>query len=120
MPVSSFGAIYRWPRLPSPRDKQRVAAKYRQLAFVIALIPLLKKEPNQTVFGRVVEGMEVVCSFRRIDPSEKKEKTVQLPPDRIISAKVIRKRSHPSRFSTFSKVGRLAPFKLLLGGRGVF
>ena len=82
-------------KMPSPRDNNVLLPNTASSQFVIALIPLLKREPNQTVFGRVVEGMETVCSFRRIDPSEKKEKTVQLPPDRIISAKVIRKRKHP-------------------------
>jgi len=62
--------------------------------FVIALMPIVPKEQQQTVFGRVVEGMDVVCSFRRVDPSKKKEQQVILPPDRIISAKVLRKRDH--------------------------
>ncbi len=79
---------------PSPRDNTVLIPDTASSQFVIALVPLLKSEQNQTVFGRVIEGMEAVCSFRRIDPSEKKEKTVQLPPDRIITAKVIRKRDH--------------------------
>jgi peptidylprolyl isomerase len=62
--------------------------------FVIALMPIVPKEQQQTVFGRVVEGMDVVCSFRRVDPTKKKEQQVVLPPDRIISAKVLRKRDH--------------------------
>jgi peptidylprolyl isomerase len=62
--------------------------------FVIALMPIVPKELNQTVFGRVIEGMDVVCSFRRVDPSKKKDQQVILPPDRIISAKVLRKRDH--------------------------
>lgn len=62
--------------------------------FVIALMPIVPKELQQTVFGRVVEGMDVVCSFRRVDPTKKKEQQVILPPDRIISAKVLRKRDH--------------------------
>lgn len=62
--------------------------------FIIALMPMLPKELSQTVFGRVIEGMDVIGSFQRIDPQEKKEDQIQLPPDRIISARVIRKRDH--------------------------
>lgn len=62
--------------------------------FIIALMPILPKELSQTVFGRVIEGMDVIGSFQRVDPQEKKEDQVQLPPDRIISARVIRKRDH--------------------------
>jgi len=62
--------------------------------FVIALMPILPKKQHQTVFGRVVEGMDVVGSFRRVDPTKKKEQQVILPPDRIITAKVLRKRDH--------------------------
>jgi len=62
--------------------------------FMITLMPIAPKVMQQTVFGRVIEGMDVVCSFRRVDPAEKKEQQVILPPDRIISAKVLRKRDH--------------------------
>lgn len=62
--------------------------------FVIALMPMAPQDPSQTVFGRVIEGMDVVCSFRRLDPSEKKDAVVVLPPDRIVRASVIRKRDH--------------------------
>lgn len=62
--------------------------------FVIALMPIIPREQQQTVFGRVVQGMDVVCSFRRVDPSKKKEQQVILPPDRIIAATVLRKRDH--------------------------
>ncbi len=82
-------------KMPSPRDNTVLIPNTASSQFVIALIPLMKKEQNQTVFGRIIVGMEAVCAFRRIDPSEKKEKTVQLPPDRIITAKVLRKRDHP-------------------------
>jgi len=62
--------------------------------FVIALMPMAPRTMSQTVFGRVIEGMDVVGSFRRIDPSEKSEQTVILPPERILSGSVIRKRDH--------------------------
>lgn len=62
--------------------------------FVIALMPMAPRQMSQTVFGRVIEGMDVIGSFRRIDPSKKSEQTVILPPERIISGSVIRKRDH--------------------------
>jgi cyclophilin family peptidyl-prolyl cis-trans isomerase len=62
--------------------------------FIIALMPMTPSEQTQTVFGRVIEGMDVVCSLQRVDPQQKKEGEVQLPPDRIESARVIRKRDH--------------------------
>ncbi len=62
--------------------------------FVIALMPILPKDQTQTVFGRVIEGMDVIGAFRRVNPQEKKEDQVQLPPDRIVTARVVRKRAH--------------------------
>ena len=47
---------------------------------------------KHTVFGQVVQGMDVVDRFTRIDP-EKPNPYVQ--PDRIIEARVLRKRNHP-------------------------
>jgi peptidylprolyl isomerase len=62
--------------------------------FLIAMMPMVPKDDAQTVFGRVIEGMDIVSSFRRVDPSKKKEGQIALPPDRIESATVIRKRDH--------------------------
>lgn len=81
-------------KVPNPSDKSAHVPNSASSQFAIALMPLLRENETQTVFGRVIEGMDVVCTFRRIDPSEKKEKVVQLPPDRIITAKVLRKRDH--------------------------
>jgi len=47
--------------------------------------------PGHTVFGRVIDGMDVLSKIRRRDPS----KPNQPPPDTIIEAKVLRKREHP-------------------------
>jgi cyclophilin family peptidyl-prolyl cis-trans isomerase len=59
--------------------------------FAILLLPL-NAAKEQTVFGRVVEGMDVISSLRRVDPSkEKKKGAVQVPPDRILTAEVIRR-----------------------------
>jgi len=79
---------------PAGPDSVEFIADSASSQFVIALMPIIPKDLQQTVFGRVVEGMDVVCSFRRVDPAKKKEQQVILPPDRIISAKVLRKRDH--------------------------
>jgi peptidylprolyl isomerase len=58
--------------------------------FAILYLPLPAITEHQTVFGRVIEGLDVVGSFRRVDPQKKKDKgEIVLPPDRIVSAEVI-------------------------------
>ena len=87
------GSIFMAKRQTAP-DSGKMVPNSASSQFAIALMPIVPKELEQTVFGRVVEGMDVVCSFRRVDPTKKKEQQVLLPPDRIISAKVLRKRDH--------------------------
>ena len=48
---------------------------------------------RHTVFGRVIEGMEVVDSINRIDPQNPPPASAP-GPDKIIKAEVIRKRGH--------------------------
>ncbi|HBJ38722.1 MAG TPA: hypothetical protein DDZ51_29020 [Planctomycetaceae bacterium] len=79
---------------PAAPDSGEMVPNSASSQFVIAIMPIVPKELQQTVFGRVIEGMDVVCSFRRVDPTKKKEQQVVLPPDRILSAKVLRKRDH--------------------------
>ncbi len=81
-------------KMPDPRDKLKLIPDSASAQFTIALMPILREDETQTVFGRVIDGMDVVCNFRRMDPTEKKEKSVQMPPDRIMKATVIRKRNH--------------------------
>jgi peptidylprolyl isomerase len=60
--------------------------------FCILFLPIPRITEQQTVFGRVIEGMDVACSFRRVDPNEEKQEGMpSLPPDRILSADVIRR-----------------------------
>ncbi len=60
--------------------------------FAILYLPVVSISKEQTIFGRVIEGMDVVSRLRRVDPNKKKGKgEVVLPPDRIIEAKVIRR-----------------------------
>ncbi len=61
--------------------------------FAILYLPVASISEQQTVFGCVIEGMDVVSRFRRVDPTKEKEKgEVVLPADSIIEATVIR---HP-------------------------
>ena len=60
--------------------------------FAILYLPNSVVNSEQTVFGRVIEGMDVVGDFRRVDPNKKKEKNaISFPADRIIEATVVRR-----------------------------
>ena len=60
--------------------------------FAILFLPLVGLNEDQTVFGRVIQGMDSICELRRIDPNKKKDKKViVLPPDRVLSIEVIRR-----------------------------
>ncbi len=67
--------------------------------FAILFLPILSASEEQTIFGTVIEGMDIVSRLRRVDPHKEKGKgEVQYPPDSIIEAKVIAVRvSCPSR-----------------------
>ncbi len=57
----------------------------------ILFLPLPAISETQSVIGRVIDGMDIVSNLRRIDPTEKKEKTaIQLPPDAILRAEIVR------------------------------
>jgi cyclophilin family peptidyl-prolyl cis-trans isomerase len=51
-----------------------------------------KPDGGHTVFGRVIQGMDVVTQFQRRDPSKLLDQSIE--PDKIISATVLRKRQH--------------------------
>lgn len=53
-------------------------------------LPPAKKNARHTVFGRVIEGFDVLPKLQRINPAKAKSPT----PDRIIKATVERKREH--------------------------
>ena len=58
--------------------------------FTILLLPLVSASEKQTVFGRVIKGMNAISRLRRVDPSKKKEKgEIVQPPDSIIEATVL-------------------------------
>jgi peptidylprolyl isomerase len=60
--------------------------------FAILFLPVVGASKTQTVFGRVIDGLDVVGELRRVDPSKKKKKNaIVLPPDRILSMEMIRR-----------------------------
>ena len=59
--------------------------------FFLTFVPTAHLNGRHTVFGRVIEGFEVLAKFYRIDPQSF---SAQPPPDRILSATVTRKRDH--------------------------
>lgn len=58
--------------------------------FFITFVPTSNLDGMHTVFGRVIEGMDVVTAIQRRDP----EKANPPTPDKIITATVERKRPH--------------------------
>lgn len=59
--------------------------------FFLTFVPTTHLDGVHTVFGRVIDGMDVLSKLRRVDPG----KDGQPEPDKIIEAKVLRKRDHP-------------------------
>lgn len=74
-----------------PMGEGRFIENSASSQFAIFFLPVTSASSNQTVFGRVIEGMDRVSAMRRKDPSKSDEKKIQLPPDAIISAEVVRK-----------------------------
>jgi cyclophilin family peptidyl-prolyl cis-trans isomerase len=60
--------------------------------FFLAFRPIAHLNGVHTVFGRVIEGMEVLAELQRRDPDHPEQTAVT--PDRILSATVLRKRDH--------------------------
>ncbi len=58
--------------------------------FFLCFVPTAQLDGNYTVFGRVVEGMDVLAKIQRRDPEDPEA----LRPDKIVEAKVLRKRPH--------------------------
>jgi len=58
--------------------------------FFITFLPTSFLDGKHTVFGRVIKGFDVLAKLQRRDP----EKPDQPEPDKIIEARVLRKRDH--------------------------
>jgi cyclophilin family peptidyl-prolyl cis-trans isomerase len=63
--------------------------------FFITFAPTPQLNSVHTVFGRVIEGQDVLDSLQRINPDWEKEHPSSVQPDRILKAEVVRKRDHP-------------------------
>lgn len=61
--------------------------------FFLTFVPTSHLDGRHTVYGRVIEGMNVLGELNRINPGEQ-----GLDPDRIIKAEVIRDRGHDYDF----------------------
>lgn len=63
--------------------------------FFITYVPThhldASRNGGHTVFGRVVDGMDVISDISRIDPDDQ---SVAIEPDKIISVEVLNKRNH--------------------------
>lgn len=62
--------------------------------FFLTFVPTTNLDGRHTVFGRVVEGMDVAASLKRRDP----DRPGRSEPDKILSAEVLRDRGHDYKF----------------------
>jgi cyclophilin family peptidyl-prolyl cis-trans isomerase len=58
--------------------------------FFLTFVPTGHLDGRHTVFGRVIEGMDVLALLQRRDPMS----ATPADPDKIIKAEVVRKRDH--------------------------
>jgi cyclophilin family peptidyl-prolyl cis-trans isomerase len=61
--------------------------------FFVTFSPTPHLDGKHTVFGRVLEGMDVLSKLQRRDPTGQ-QAPADVEPDKIISAEVLRKRDH--------------------------
>jgi cyclophilin family peptidyl-prolyl cis-trans isomerase len=61
--------------------------------FFLTFVPTSFLNGRHTVFGRIVEGIEVLAEIQRVDPQDEDAKVPEI--DRIKTAKVLNKREHP-------------------------
>ena len=59
--------------------------------FFLNFVPTDNLDGKHTVFGRVIEGLDVLGKLQRRNPDAR----AKIDPDKILTAKVIRKRDHP-------------------------
>jgi cyclophilin family peptidyl-prolyl cis-trans isomerase len=61
--------------------------------FFLTFVPTTYLDGKHTVFGRVIEGMDIAASLKRRDPDDRRSKA-----DEILSAEVLRDRGHGYNF----------------------
>jgi cyclophilin family peptidyl-prolyl cis-trans isomerase len=67
--------------------------------FFLTMVPTPHLDGQHTVFGRVVEGIEVLADLARREPASDPQQNAALPEaDRILKAEVLRDRSREYRF----------------------
>jgi cyclophilin family peptidyl-prolyl cis-trans isomerase len=67
--------------------------------FFLTVVPTPHLDGEHTVFGRVIEGIEVVADLTRREPTGDPQQDAALPePDRILKAEVLRDRGHDYSF----------------------
>jgi len=67
--------------------------------FFLCFLPTQFLDGKHTVFGRVSKGIDVLAKIQRRDP----EKQASIEPDKILEAKVLRKRNHPYQPKTMAE-----------------
>ena len=60
--------------------------------FFLTFVPTAHLNGQHTVFGRVIEGLDVLAEIQRRDPSKPEDSAIE--PDKIVKAEVLRKRDH--------------------------
>ncbi|HTQ37831.1 MAG TPA: peptidylprolyl isomerase [Pirellulales bacterium] len=63
--------------------------------FFITFAPTPQLDGLHTVFGRVLEGTDVLTRLQRINPDWERDHPSSVPVDKILKAEVLRKRNHP-------------------------
>jgi cyclophilin family peptidyl-prolyl cis-trans isomerase len=69
--------------------------------FFLTFLPTPHLDGKHTVFGRVIDGFDVLAKLKRINP----ENSTAASADKIVEAKVLRKRSHPYDAKDVKKSG---------------
>ena len=75
-------------KLPGPNSDFIPNTAGTQFAMLFMPFPSISEQ--QTVFGRITKGLDVLGALRRVDPhKEKKKGAVVMPPDRILEAEIL-------------------------------
>jgi cyclophilin family peptidyl-prolyl cis-trans isomerase len=70
--------------------------------FFMMFAPTPNLDGGYTVFGRVIEGLDVLSKLQRIDPDSEHDRPSGVQPDKIVKAEVLRKRKHAYEPKTIS------------------